>query len=312
VENSQMHHENTTESGKMILGFKELVLLLLSNWLVILIMIIISSSLALTYAVTAPDVYRSNTLVSPTSVDSSKLSGLSGSLGGLASLAGVSLGSGGTNKTLIGIEVMQSRAFILSFIKKYGLEDEILASAYWDKESRKLVLDANIYDETISQWYSKKTGEKIDYPSLDFLYEQFLKMLDVSRNVETGLVLISFEHHSPLVARNILKRLVSELNQTIKVRDIEQADQSIIYLREQLKSNQISELRTGIFDLIQSQIETKMLANSRLEYLFSYIDPPFIPETKVKPMRAVICILGSFLGALLGILFVLIRYVFRS
>jgi LPS O-antigen subunit length determinant protein (WzzB/FepE family) len=64
----------------------------------------------------------------------------------------------------------------------------------------------------------------------------------------------------------------------------------------------------GFFELIQSQTETIMLANASPEYLFKTLDPAVVPEMKAGPKRALICILGSLLGALLGGLIVLVRY----
>ena len=42
-----------------------------------------------------------------------------------------------------------------------------------------------------------------------------------------------------------------------------------------------------------------MLAKVTPEYLFRIIDPPFVPEEKFKPSRALICILGFILEQLL-------------
>ncbi|NVK00497.1 MAG: LPS O-antigen length regulator, partial [Oceanospirillaceae bacterium] len=67
------------------------------------------------------------------------------------------------------------------------------------------------------------------------------------------------------------------------------------------------------FDLIQSQIETMMLAKATPEYLFKTIDPAVVPELKVKPKRSLIVALGVLLGGMLGVLLVLIRhYAFNS
>ena len=55
-----------------------------------------------------------------------------------------------------------------------------------------------------------------------------------------------------------------------------------------------------------------MLANSRPEYLFKTIDPAIVPEEESSPKRALICVLGTLLGGMLSVLWVLIRhYVFK-
>ena len=44
------------------------------------------------------------------------------------------------------------------------------------------------------------------------------------------------------------------------------------------------------------------------DYVFDVIDPPVVPERKVEPSRALICILASILGGMIGVLIVLIRH----
>ena len=66
------------------------------------------------------------------------------------------------------------------------------------------------------------------------------------------------------------------------------------------------------FELIQSQTETVMLAEVRPEYVFKTIDPAVIPEEKSKPSRALICVLGTLLGGMLGVVVVLIRHYAQS
>ena len=42
-------------------------------------------------------------------------------------------------------------------------------------------------------------------------------------------------------------------------------------------------------------------------YVFDIIEPPSIMERKSEPVRSLICIIGAFIGALLGCIVVLIR-----
>ena len=51
-----------------------------------------------------------------------------------------------------------------------------------------------------------------------------------------------------------------------------------------------------------------MLANASPEYLFQTIDPAVVPELKAKPRRALIAVVGTLLGGMLGVLMVLVRH----
>ena len=54
-------------------------------------------------------------------------------------------------------------------------------------------------------------------------------------------------------------------------------------------------------------MEQLTLIEANEYYVFSYLDPPMVMEQKVEPNRASICILGTLLGALLGVLIVIAR-----
>ena len=48
--------------------------------------------------------------------------------------------------------------------------------------------------------------------------------------------------------------------------------------------------------LIKTEQQTIMLSQSSPEYVFKVIDRPIIPELKLKPKRAIICIVGTISG----------------
>jgi LPS O-antigen subunit length determinant protein (WzzB/FepE family) len=51
-----------------------------------------------------------------------------------------------------------------------------------------------------------------------------------------------------------------------------------------------------------------MLAKVRQEYAFKTIDPAVVPEEKSEPNRALICVLGTLLGGMLAVLWVLVAH----
>ena len=64
--------------------------------------------------------------------------------------------------------------------------------------------------------------------------------------------------------------------------------------------------------MIEEQAKVIMLAEVREEYVFKTIDPAIIPELKFKPKRALVCLLITFLGGVLSVLIVLVRYFTRT
>ena len=87
-----------------------------------------------------------------------------------------------------------------------------------------------------------------------------------------------------------------------------EAEKSIEYLKQQVANTSLADLQAMFFELIQSQTETVMLAEVRPEYVFKTIDPAVVPEEKSKPSRALICVLGTLLGGIFGVMTVLVRH----
>uniref|UniRef100_UPI0040488AF0 Wzz/FepE/Etk N-terminal domain-containing protein n=1 Tax=Rheinheimera sp. TaxID=1869214 RepID=UPI0040488AF0 len=70
---------------------------------------------AVVYALSLPNIYKSEALLAPVSEDAGLK--IPGQLGGLAALAGVNLGGlGGGDKTALAMEIIKSREFLGRFI----------------------------------------------------------------------------------------------------------------------------------------------------------------------------------------------------
>ena len=122
---------------------------------------------------------------------------------------------------------------------------------------------------------------------------------------------MSIDHESPVVAAQWVNWLIQDVNAAVKEQDVLEAEKSIEYLKQQVANTSLADLQAMFFELIQSQTETVMLAEVRPEYVFKTIDPAVVPEDKSKPSRALICVLGTLLGGILGVVIVLIRHYVR-
>ena len=122
------------------------------------------------------------------------------------------------------------------------------------------------------------------------------------------LVTISIKHQSPDTARQWVSWLVEDINETIRQKDIKEAEESIEYLKRQAAGNAVTDLDQVFFELMQAQMQKMMLAEVRREYVLTTIDPAIAPEIRVEPNRALTCILGAIFGGIIGVLISLIRY----
>ena len=80
-----------------------------------------------------------------------------------------------------------------------------------------------------------------------------------------------------------------DINEMAKLKSIKQAEESIRFLENEIQGTQLTDVRVGLNNLIQSQIENKMVANASPEYLFKTLSPPIAPEKRDSPSRIIIC-----------------------
>ena len=242
-----------------------------------------------------PKIYRAEVLVTPVAAEEgSPLKSLIGQYGGaLASLAGAELpgGSGGTS-TAATIAILKSRAFIEAFISERNLLP-VLFRKQWDAAH--------------GTWRLKQGEEP---PSLQDGYGLFLKkVMHVVEDKEKSLITINVEWRDPTIAAEWANALVQRLNESARKRAIASADRSIEYLNRELAQTQTIELRASIYSLLQTQINKRMIANTRPDFAFSVIDPAQAPEARkyVSPVPLLLAALGFFAGAVLAMFAVILN-----
>ncbi|MES2662046.1 MAG: Wzz/FepE/Etk N-terminal domain-containing protein [Pseudomonadota bacterium] len=297
---SSEHQSHQPSNQEIEIDLKELITTIWQGRWKIAIITIITIFLGAFYAFSQINVYRADALLAPVAEEStSALSSIGGSLGGLAGLAGIDLGSAGIDKKILGIETLKSRAFLQNFIQKYDLLIPLLGSKGWDEESKTWIINPEEYNIQEKKWinYEKE-------PSLLIAYSVFEKYIDVIEDAKTGIVELTVDSYSPKYAKEWAENLVHEVNNYLRKQDVIEAKRSIEFLEEQLSKNQVSEMQTVLYQLVEQQTKTMMLAEVRNGYVFRVIDPPVIPEEKVKPRRGQILVLSAVLGLALGMFFV--------
>ncbi|AEG10741.1 Wzz/FepE/Etk N-terminal domain-containing protein [Shewanella baltica] len=283
------------------------------KWLILAITAVFTIG-AVIFAIQQPNIYKSEALLAPASEEQSAgLSALASQFGGLASLAGVNIGGkGGVDKTQMAIEIMKSRQFTSDFIQKHNVLADLMAAEKWDMAQDKLIYDPEIYNEKTGIWVREVKAPFKPEPSMQEAFKTFSKSVVVNTAKETGIVTVSVEHLSPTVAQQWVTWLIQDINKTMKERDVAEANRSSEFLSKQIALTNVADIKTILYKLIEEQAKTIMFAEVRDEYVFKTIDPAFVPEEKAKPKRAIICVLGTLFGAMLGIMLVLGRHFFSQ
>ena len=266
------------------------------------------------YALSLANQYKASAVVSPAQSGGSSLGAMAGQLGGLASLAGINIGSGESNETQEAMEIMQSWGFMEAFIQTHDLQVPIYAAIGWDKGSNSLKLNSDLYDATSERWLIEddESGEN-RAPSSWELYEKFRERVAVSQDKKSGLINISVEYYSPQIAKQWVDLFIITINDYMRARKLEQVNRNIEYLTAQIDKTAIADMREVFYQLVEEQTKSKMLAEASPEYAFVTVSRAMVPEEKSQPKRALVCILGTLLGGMLSVLWVLFRrYAFSN
>ena len=301
-------HEHGNADDRVELDLRHLIRLLWDGKWVIIAITTTAAAISVVVALLLPDVYRSQALLAPN--DQHETTGITAFLSqyqGLAALAGSAGRLGSVDRTTIGIELMQSRKFILEFIDRRNILVPLFASKKWDPDSRELVIDPDIYDVDAEQWVREVSPPESVVPSKLEAYKAFSDLLSVGRDRKSGLVSVSVEHYSPILAKRWVDWLVEDLNRAILEKDVRAAEQAIEYLNEKIHQTSLAGLQSVFFNLIEEQTKVVMLASLSPEYVFMVLDPAMVSERKAKPQRSIIAIAGTTFGGLIAVLFVLVR-----
>jgi LPS O-antigen subunit length determinant protein (WzzB/FepE family) len=293
-----MNENNNSNSLDNEIDLAELFSIIWNKKLFISIFTSIAALISVLYALYLPNIYTSSSLLAPTTEDNS-LSSQLGSFSGLAGLAGVSLPAGNISNSQIAVKRIESFEFFSKyFLPNIKLED-LMAVDEWDAKNNTVVYDDSEFNSTSNEWSRKPSDQKA--------YKEYKRALSISQEELTGLVYLSMKHKSPVVAQNWVDTIIYNINECMREIDKQDAQNSIDFLNESLKNTNSQSIKVVFAKLMESQMQTLMLASSNEAYVFKTINSPIVPEDKSSPSRALICILGTLLGGILSILIVLFR-----
>ena len=241
------------------------------------------------YALLATEWYRSEVLLAP--AETSDVPALPGQLGGLAALAGVSIGGGDSVEA---VATLMSRGFARRFIEDEGLLTVLLADQ-WDPEAKR--------------WISDNPDDQPDMRDAVRAFHEDILRVDEDRG--TGLVTVAIEWTDPDLAAAWASVLVRRLNEELRAKTLEEAETNVAYLQEEMQKTNVVTLQQAIGRLVESELQKLMLARGTQEFAFRTIDPAEPPDRRIRPKRALIAVVGTFLGGVLSLVWVFLAQALR-
>tara|TARA_Y100000768_G_scaffold374886_1_gene345080 strand:+ start:5442 stop:6359 length:918 start_codon:yes stop_codon:yes gene_type:complete len=297
-----------------LITLKSLLSIFLKNKVLIISLSSFFAVFSVIFSLSLTNVYTSTAIVKVTNQkDAQNLPQNLSQYTNLASIAGISLPTGGSDKSEFVIKSIQSRGFFKHLYKFESIDINLFAAKSYDKKTKKIIYNKKIYDTENSKWTRKDKEKKISPPTYLEIYEEvYSENLSVVKDKDSGFIFISYTHVSPVFAKNFVSLIVDEINSLTREKDLKESSDSIEYLREQYVSTQDMGMKNSINYLITEQLGIQMLANISDFYIIEYVDSPFIPEKKSAPARAIICIIISTLGGILSLLIAYIRHIFSE
>ena len=263
---------------------------------------------AVVYSLMLTNHYRSESILAArTAQDASSMS----QYAGLASRVGINLqgGAGAEGVTEV-IEIIRSREFVRHLLTFENVLPSIMAAKSYDASSQELYFDPEIYNGETKTWTREPPQNRTIEPSYLEAHKEYSDMLLITQDKMTGLVDISIVHISPIFAKDFLALIINEANSLNREIDVDNSSKALNYLKNELAQTPQVEIKKSISQLIEAQLETRMMASIYDDYVLIPLEPPFIPEKKSGPVRSLIVILSTLAGGILSVMIVLVRRYF--
>mgnify|MGYP006168169759 CR=1 FL=1 len=258
----------------------ELIRTLLQAWKTIVGTTIVCTGLAVVYALYAPEVFKAETLLAPAQEESSSTSSALSQFGGLAAMAGITIPSSSNVERVLA--TLETREFLKKFIS-----------------SRKLlpIIFDDLWDESSSSWKTIEGQEELT--TVDGIVP-LQGAIEVEQE-KSGLITLSISWNDPFVAAQLANDLVKQINNQLRERAIADSKKRVGYLEQELAKTTLQDMRAVLYNLLESEKQKAMLANVNEDFALEVIDSAVAPETREKPKRKLIVVLGGVCGGFLGI-----------
>lgn len=280
--------------------------LIFNKKITISIITLISAFSSLAFAISLPNIYKSEALLAPTNQEES-LSSRLGEFSAFSGFAGLNIGSSKDKKSTEAIERIQSFHFFSEQVLPYIKLEDLIAVKAWNPQDDEVVYKKNIFDKSSNIWVRDVSYPQQKIPSAQEAYKAYLDILTVNLDKNTSFVTIAIEHQSPKLAQEWVSIIVRQINQVMREIDSQLAKKYIAYLSEAEDIVKIKSVQNSISRLLESQMNILMMSNSNDSYIFTLIDSPLIAENKLRPSRLIICLIGTLLGIMLSLIFIAIQ-----
>ncbi|VAX31988.1 hypothetical protein MNBD_NITROSPIRAE02-581 [hydrothermal vent metagenome] len=284
------------------------------KWLII-ILVLVSVFATAIISLFETNIYQSRAVIAPVSDSGGKARRLAALASRFTGMPRITLPGTASSSEIIAL--LNSNILREKIIRKYNLLP-VLFYEQWDEEKKdwkkddsfdfnpfKLIgtiVKAIRPEDKVTLKREKEEEEGI--PSMWDGLRALDNMVRVNDNIDRNTIAISVDFYDPEEAAAIVTDFLTTLNSHMSEEAKRVANTNRKYLEDQLKSTADPLIKQKIYNLIAHQVETSMMAEVKENFAFKVLDPPTVPDRKIKPRRALMVILSFLLSLFAGIFLV--------
>ena len=280
------------------------------NRVKIFILTLIITSLAVIYALSIPNSYKSQTILVPQTEAKPSLGGLSA----LAGMAGVDLGGSGQIDAATSFEtILKDYSFEQYMIEKYNLIDKFTL------KQENLVF-ALSFDGFYNMFHFESSEDSVNEDSVNIeektysTYQKILTTLSISTDKKSGLITLSAESIDKFLSKELVEIYLVELTNYLRKTEMQNVDKQIKFYKNEFNNIADISIKTQLGNLAAGLLQKKVLAEANEYYNVKQLTKPQVAyiRDKTKPKRSLIVIVSFITSIILGIFAVFFLEFIRS
>lgn len=264
------------------------------------------------YSLHMKDIYSSTVVITPINSKEGGGGGLSALAQQFGGLPGISLPGSSSSSEIVNL--LKSNILRERVIKSYNLLPILFPERWdeekgaWKKEDKggfslnplRLIQAAVSAIKPKTQNQKPKTQDD-DGPSTWDGLRSLNGIVKVNNNAKDNTISVSIELYDPEMSAKMVDYILTALNDHMRGESKRVAQANRKFLEEQLGMTADPLIRQKIYSLIASQIETAMMSEVKENFAFKVIDPPRVPDIKIKPKRSQMIMLSLVASLFAGI-----------
>ena len=280
------------------------------NRVKIFILTLVVTSLAVIYALSIPNSYKSQTILVPQTEAKPSLGGLST----LAGMAGVDLGGSGQIDAATSFEtILKDYSFEQYMIEKYNLIDKFTL------KQENLVF-ALSFDGFYNMFHFESSEDSVNEDSVNIeektysTYQKILTTLSISTDKKSGLITLSAESIDRFLSKELVEIYLVELTNYLRKTEMQNVDKQIKFYKNEFNNIADISIKTQLGNLAAGLLQKKVLAEANEYYNVKQLTKPQVAyiRDKTKPKRSLIVIVSFITSIILGIFAVFFLEFIRS